>query len=577
MMDPDRVRSYLQVACAGLGFDIGEVWWMSNENGTSTVAAITENSNSNDNNNNNNNNMGSENTAGDESIAMSRQPLKPPKKRFLQLYTSKAYCNQRSKLVQPHDDVDMEFDNDNQTTDAAAGSSSSHQLVLHNKNANKNTKHPILEDDEHEHVLSPRIVEAVTKSAQVVWANCQNSQSEKGGLLGRSDIKLQTAIGMPVGVDDAGHVWVVVMFSPKNIQSSHDAIEYLQYIGRSAGATSIPCLLPVVGDAGHATDNQIMANGNHNERKEDAGEQQHQQQSQQTHHHFLVSMKPPQSKQINNNYVHTQGILGEGVTAKFVSFNIHDDDDITPNSSNDSHLAFTTNGLLYPQRTPSPYSINDLRNAPKDDFGIPMLPAAVESHLGVGNTQNPDMDNLLITDAFDEASYGVWSTIMNSASGRTIRTSTTIASKMEVIRERLEEFLCAFLGMSVFDVGDAWVFSSADNDGDEGDATVVERATIAFGDMMTVNDDKRKTLKCLFTVAATESNAGINELRLVSENSSIQIGDGAVGQAFSSGYPVWSSEKVSFVQSDRYSFILKPESQNHRVTNFNSHLMSFFS
>ena len=39
-MDADRVRSYLQVACAGLGFDIGEVWWMSNENGTSTVAAI---------------------------------------------------------------------------------------------------------------------------------------------------------------------------------------------------------------------------------------------------------------------------------------------------------------------------------------------------------------------------------------------------------------------------------------------------------------------------------------------------------------------------------------------------------
>ena len=40
-MDADRVRSYLQVACAGLGFDIGEVWWMSNDSGeTSTVASI---------------------------------------------------------------------------------------------------------------------------------------------------------------------------------------------------------------------------------------------------------------------------------------------------------------------------------------------------------------------------------------------------------------------------------------------------------------------------------------------------------------------------------------------------------
>ena len=45
--------------------------------------------------------------------------------------------------------------------------------------------------------------------------------------MGRSDIKLQTAIGMPVGVDESGNVWVVVMFSPKNVESSSDAIEYL--------------------------------------------------------------------------------------------------------------------------------------------------------------------------------------------------------------------------------------------------------------------------------------------------------------------------------------------------------------
>jgi len=41
-MDPCRIRSYLQVACAGLGFDIGEIWWTSNEYGSSTVAAIGE-------------------------------------------------------------------------------------------------------------------------------------------------------------------------------------------------------------------------------------------------------------------------------------------------------------------------------------------------------------------------------------------------------------------------------------------------------------------------------------------------------------------------------------------------------
>lgn len=45
-MDPERIHAYLQAACAGLGFDIGEVWFSSNETGTSTstVATIGKNS-----------------------------------------------------------------------------------------------------------------------------------------------------------------------------------------------------------------------------------------------------------------------------------------------------------------------------------------------------------------------------------------------------------------------------------------------------------------------------------------------------------------------------------------------------
>ena len=39
-MDPERIHAYLQAACAGLGFDIGEVWFSSSENGASTVAKI---------------------------------------------------------------------------------------------------------------------------------------------------------------------------------------------------------------------------------------------------------------------------------------------------------------------------------------------------------------------------------------------------------------------------------------------------------------------------------------------------------------------------------------------------------
>lgn len=189
-MDPDRVRSYLQVACAGLGFDIGEVWWMSNENGTSTVASITE-------------------TPQDPSTSTSMQ--RQPNKRFLQLYTSKAYGAQRSKLVQPHEEAEFvnNADEDEETgidsttaNDTVNDAANNSQLVLHNNNA----KQQNISIDEDEHVLSPRIVEAVTKSAHVVWANCQSEQ-QNGGLLGRSDIKLQTAIGMPVGIDEAGHVW----------------------------------------------------------------------------------------------------------------------------------------------------------------------------------------------------------------------------------------------------------------------------------------------------------------------------------------------------------------------------------
>jgi hypothetical protein len=324
---------------------------------------------------------------------------------------------------------------------------------------------------------------------------------------------------MPVGIDDAGHVWVVVMFSPKNIQSSSDAIEYLQYISKSAGSSSIPCLLPVVGER----NTKMIANGQEEEEETDEKIASNGQDSQfQQQPHYLVSMKPTKSKQSNNN-VQTQDLLGEGVTAKFVSFNIQDDDDAKNTNSITESQQLTTTSHFHP-RTSSINSVNDLRNAPKDDFGIPILP-------GEEGDDSPLLDNILITDAFDEASYGVWSTIMNSASGNTIRTSTTIASKMGIIRERLEEFLCAFLGMSVFDLGDAWILSS--NDGEGGAAASGE--------------EKRRTLKCLFTVAATENNPGINSFRRVTENVSIEIGDGAVGKAFSSGYPVWSSDKVRWI------------------------------
>ena len=482
-----------------------------------------------------------------------------PKKRFLQLYTSKAYCNQRSKLVQPHDNDDgpgSERSNGSgspgsPTSRASPKSpSSSHQLIR------RTSSFASLELDE-EHVLSPRIVEAVTHSTQVVWANCQKTE----GLLGRSDIKLQTAIGMPVGVDESGNVWVVVMFSPKNVESSVDAIEYLQYISRSAASTSIPCLLPVVGDVPPPSNNdnggggggttKMICDGSsaaaNTDVKEDAVNTTTVALKDGHHNYSLVSIKP-KTKQPE----HTQE-LGDGVMAKFVSFNMNDDDDDKDGNDKSKSPGGTTRAHRF-----SLGNENDLRNAPKDDWGIPMLPETAElvNNNGGGQTNNNGTNNgninngnnsqsasqqtldaidNAITDAFDEASYGVWSTIMNSAGGEVIRTSESIATKMHLIQERLEEFATAFLGMSVFDVADAWMVSSGSGGaGPNGEACT--------------GNNSVPVLKCLFTAAATETNPGINALREASGNASVQIADGAVGKAYSSGYPVWSSVKVSYLE-----------------------------
>ena len=101
------------------------------------------------------------------------------------------------------------------------------------------------ESDSKKHVLSPQLVNAISSTSQVLWANSQTHE----GFLGRSDLPLQTAVGMPVAVDGNGNMCVVVMFSPENLQNTDDAMEYLQFISKAATSSSIPCLFPVF-DAG---------------------------------------------------------------------------------------------------------------------------------------------------------------------------------------------------------------------------------------------------------------------------------------------------------------------------------------
>jgi len=247
-------------------------------------------------------------------------------------------------------------------------------------------------------------------------------------------------------------------------------------------------------------------------------EHHHKHNNNHNHNHHLVSIQP-KVKPTD----HTQE-LGDGVIAQFVSFRLTDDDE------NDTSLAAGMGAGS--TAFDLDMSVNDLRYAPKDDFGIPMLP----------DMQQPQQIvlNDALTEAFDEASYGVWSTIMNSAGGDAIRTSGAIASKMHLIQERLEEFAMAFLGMSMFDVADAWITSIAGVVSENG---TVNANAVDLGDGIVVCNEAPK-LKCLFTVAAENmQNDNVHVFREVSASASIDIGDGAVGKAFSTGYPVWSSDK----------------------------------
>ena len=45
-VEPESIHAFLQAACAGLGFDIGEVWWYSDPKGPSSKSGDLNSSNS---------------------------------------------------------------------------------------------------------------------------------------------------------------------------------------------------------------------------------------------------------------------------------------------------------------------------------------------------------------------------------------------------------------------------------------------------------------------------------------------------------------------------------------------------
>lgn len=383
------------------------------------------------------------------------------KQRFVQLYTSKSYESRRSELVNPPE---------NDGGMRRSGSTENLQ----------------------KHVLSPRLVDAISQTTQVVWANTKKQE----GLTGRSDIRLQTAVGMPVAMDSEGNMCIVVMFSPNNIQSSDEAMEFLQSISLSATSSSIPCLMPVY-DV-NSSDPRLKQLPHLDDAE----------------HHMIPHPDP--------------GTFGEGVTARFVSLEEKPEQGRSNSIGSDE---------------PEIHSEHELATAPKDTFGIPMLPSFAE----LGNV-TPEEN----VDVFDEASYGIWNTIMDAdgSSGfdfkRDLKNDDDFLSaeqgetKMdpslqvmlpaqqvmsEARKERLEEFLSAFLGMSVFDLADVWVPASKEGYPD--------------------------CLRHVASISSTNNNQRLNEFMMTSEHALIKYWTGAVGRAFSSGNPVWSANPNVFVDAGR--------------------------
>mmetsp|Transcript_27855 Transcript_27855/g.65468 ORF Transcript_27855/g.65468 Transcript_27855/m.65468 type:complete len:916 (+) Transcript_27855:2-2749(+) len=299
---------------------------------------------------------------------------------------------------------------------------------------------------------------------------------------------------MPVAVDKDGNMCVVVMFSPNNIQSTDNALEYLQSISRSATSTSIPCLLPAF------------------DPKQGLIPLQH-------HHHHST---------INEMLPRLSNILTDDVITRFVPL----DEKSMMNGQ--------------PLSIPEVHSDHDLESAPRDCFGIPMLPAVAE----LGNSRRAESQSEMVNDAFDEASYGVWSTIMqnldetdmallmeqrgsqdavngNNNSTHASSKDRTISDDEPIIdierQERLEEFASAFLDVSIFDLAEIWIPAGRNSE------------------VLCLNS----------SVKSIENNKSLDKFSTESKSIVIKFWSGAVGRAYSSGNPVWSFKKDVFSDTGR--------------------------
>jgi len=174
-----------------------------------------------------------------------------------------------------------------------------------------------------------------------------------------------------------------------------------------------------------------------------------------------------------------------------------------------------------------------------DFFGIPLLDPFVDG--GDGGSASGSDDGAA-ANAFDHASYGLWSTIMenpaiNSAIEQIPDEATSIAAAIITTalpetpnihperKERLEEFSSAFLNMSVFDVADFWLPSA--------------------------RTDGAPNLHHVFSLSSDDTNTSLDYFKIASNNTTISAWAGAVGRAFCSGSAVWSTNPEIIVDVGR--------------------------
>ena len=129
-------------------------------------------------------------------------PGKAPSLHFIQLYTSPLYEDFHNILIRP-------------------------------------SKVQAEADDEQTHQFSPIICRGVCDGGQIVWANTKLSN----GLIGRNDLPLNTAVGVPicsVGMD----LCILVLFAVESIQMTTSAIDFFTSIARAASEQGNAAFLP---------------------------------------------------------------------------------------------------------------------------------------------------------------------------------------------------------------------------------------------------------------------------------------------------------------------------------------------